>query len=249
MADEPAAEVQPRSRRTALHDTDTGSPEVQIALLDRSHQPPHRAPEGPQEGPSQPSRPADAGRSPTPPARLRPRERRRALPGDHRPTRSAPLNDHRPLGPTGRAPDGPPVSAHPARRRQSPVALSLEASNAHAREAANWRTGSPRTASRPSRGRQTTRSGGQARSTTWRLTHTVSGGFTGAPDKIISFETGKLAGHADGAVVVRIGRHHRARHRHRGEARPRGHRLLPADRRHRGAHVRRGQDPRLVLPP
>jgi polyribonucleotide nucleotidyltransferase len=35
--------------------------------------------------------------------------------------------------------------------------------------------------------------------------HTVSGGFTGAPDKIMSFETGKLAGQADGAVVARLG--------------------------------------------
>jgi polyribonucleotide nucleotidyltransferase len=36
-------------------------------------------------------------------------------------------------------------------------------------------------------------------------THSASGGFTGAPDKIISFESGKLAGLADGAVVVRMG--------------------------------------------
>jgi polyribonucleotide nucleotidyltransferase len=36
-------------------------------------------------------------------------------------------------------------------------------------------------------------------------THTASGGFTGAPDKIMSFESGKLAGLADGAVVARLG--------------------------------------------
>jgi polyribonucleotide nucleotidyltransferase len=35
--------------------------------------------------------------------------------------------------------------------------------------------------------------------------HTVSGAVTGAPDKILSFETGKLAGLADGAVVARLG--------------------------------------------
>ena len=35
--------------------------------------------------------------------------------------------------------------------------------------------------------------------------HSVSGAVTGAPDKILSFETGKLAGLADGAVVARIG--------------------------------------------
>jgi polyribonucleotide nucleotidyltransferase len=35
--------------------------------------------------------------------------------------------------------------------------------------------------------------------------HTASGGFTGAPDKVLTFETGKLAGLADGAVVVRMG--------------------------------------------
>ena len=35
--------------------------------------------------------------------------------------------------------------------------------------------------------------------------HTVSGGVTGALDKTLSFETGKLAGLADGAVVARLG--------------------------------------------
>jgi polyribonucleotide nucleotidyltransferase len=35
--------------------------------------------------------------------------------------------------------------------------------------------------------------------------HTVSGGFTGAPGKIMSFETGKLAGQADGAVLAKLG--------------------------------------------
>jgi len=35
--------------------------------------------------------------------------------------------------------------------------------------------------------------------------HTVSGGVSGASDKVLSFETGKLAGLADGAVVARLG--------------------------------------------
>jgi polyribonucleotide nucleotidyltransferase len=35
--------------------------------------------------------------------------------------------------------------------------------------------------------------------------HTVSGAVADAPDKILSFETGKLAGLADGAVVARLG--------------------------------------------
>ena len=37
----------------------------------------------------------------------------------------------------------------------------------------------------------------------------------GAPDKTLTFETGKLAGQADGAVVVQHRRHRRPRHRHR----------------------------------
>ena len=73
-----------------LHDSDTGSPEVQVALL-TAHQPPQRPPVEAQEGPPQPARPADAGGAPAPAARLRPIERRRALPGDHRQERSTAL--------------------------------------------------------------------------------------------------------------------------------------------------------------
>ena len=41
---------------------------------------------------------------------------------------------------------------------------------------------------------------------TTHTAHTASGGFAGASDdKIMTFETGKLAGLADGAVVVRMG--------------------------------------------
>ena len=63
----------------------------------------------------------------------------------------------------------------------------------------------------------------------------------------LTIETGKLAQLADGAVLLHGRRHRRAldgRHQHAA----RGHRLLPADGRRRGADVRRGQDPRLVLP-
>ena len=61
----------------------------------------------------------------------------------------------------------------------------------------------------------------------------------------ISFETGKMAKQASGAVVVRQGDTVVLEHRHRGQ--PPRRRLPPADGRRRGAHVRRGQDPRLVL--
>ena len=67
---------------------------------------------------------------------------------------------------------------------------------------------------------------------------TVSGPISGT-DRTLSFETGKLAQQADGAVVARIGDTDRPRHRHRRPQGPRGHRLLPAHRRHRGADVRR----------
>ena len=50
----------------------------------RSHQPPDRAPQGPQEGPPLPPRPADAGRQASPLPRLPREQRRRALPAAHR---------------------------------------------------------------------------------------------------------------------------------------------------------------------
>ncbi len=65
-------------------------------------------------------------------------------------------------------------------------------------------------------------------------------------DSQISFETGKLAKQAGGAVVVRSRRHDGPLHRHRRQPARRG--LPSPHRRHRGADVRRGQDPRLVLP-
>ena len=64
----------------AKHDGDTGSPEVQIALLTARIDDPHRAPQDPQEGPSQPARPAQDGRPASPPAQLPAGARPRALP-------------------------------------------------------------------------------------------------------------------------------------------------------------------------
>ena len=68
-------------------------------------------------------------------------------------------------------------------------------------------------------------------------------------DRTLSFETGKLAQLADGAVVGPHRRHRPTGHRHRGPLGPGGDRLLPPHRRHRRAGLRRRQDPRLVLPP
>ena len=65
--------------------------------------------------------------------------------------------------------------------------------------------------------------------------------------KEITFETGKLAKQADGAVARPQRRHRRSRHGAGpdGGARRRG--LLPAHGRRRGAHVRRREDPRRLL--
>ena len=76
----------------------------------------------------------------------------------------------------------------------------------------------------------------------------ASAGPINAAGKTMSFETGRLAPLADGAVVVRVGDTTSCCPRSHVQA-PRGHRLLPAHGRRRGADVRRGQDPRLVLPP
>ena len=77
-----------------LHETDTGSAEVQVALLTGAHQPPHRAPEGPQEGPSHAAWSAHARRSPASAARLPPAQRRRAVPSAHRQARPSPVAEH-----------------------------------------------------------------------------------------------------------------------------------------------------------
>lgn len=76
----------------------------------------------------------------------------------------------------------------------------------------------------------------------------VDAAIPGDADKTITFSTGKLAGQADGAVTVRIGdtvvlvTATAAKSAHEGRG------LLPAHRRHRGAHVRRRAHPGLVLP-
>ena len=71
----------------------------------------------------------------------------------------------------------------------------------------------------------------------------------GEPDKTLQFSTGKLAGQADGAVTVQIGDTVVLVTATAAKSARRRRRLLPAHRRHRRAHVRRRQDPRLVLPP
>ena len=76
----------------------------------------------------------------------------------------------------------------------------------------------------------------------------VSGPISGT-DRTMSFEAGKFAQLADGAVRGPHRGHHPAGHRHRGPLGAGGDRLLPPDRGHRGAGLRRRQDPRLVLPP
>ena len=68
-------------------------------------------------------------------------------------------------------------------------------------------------------------------------------------DRTMSFEAGKLAQLADGAVLARIGDTVLLATAVASPLGPGGHRLLPADRRHRGAHLRGREDPRLVLPP
>ena len=61
----------------------------------------------------------------------------------------------------------------------------------------------------------------------------------------ITFETGKMAKQASGAVVVRQGDTMVLSTATMGNLRDAD--FLPAHGGHRGAHVRRGQDPRLVL--
>ena len=65
----------------------------------------------------------------------------------------------------------------------------------------------------------------------------------------LSFETGRARPAVAGRRRGPDRRHRRPGHRQRRLRRPRGHRLLPAHRRRRRAHVRRRQDPGVVLPP
>ena len=74
-----------------LHETDTGSPEVQVALLTERINHLTDAPEGPQEGPSLPSGPAHARGPAAPAARLPQAQRRREVPGAHRQPRPSPV--------------------------------------------------------------------------------------------------------------------------------------------------------------
>ena len=68
--------------------------------------------------------------------------------------------------------------------------------------------------------------------------------------RTIRFETGRLARQAAGCGRRLPRRRDHAAVGHHGRQAPQGAvRLLPPDGRRRGADVRRGQDPRLVLPP
>ena len=66
--------------------------------------------------------------------------------------------------------------------------------------------------------------------------------------KEFALSTGKLAGQADGAVVARLGGTEMLVTATAKQVATRRRRLLPTHRGLRGADVRRGQDPRLVLP-
>ena len=77
---------------------------------------------------------------------------------------------------------------------------------------------------------------------------TVSAPISGT-DRTLTFEAGQ-AGPAGRRRRAGPDRRHRAPgHGDRRPVRPGGGRLLPADRGHRGAGLRRREDPRLVLPP
>ena len=65
--------------------------------------------------------------------------------------------------------------------------------------------------------------------------------------KEITFESGKLAKQADGAVARPLGRHDGARDGRQGGRSPRRRGLLPADRGRRGADVCGWEDPRRLL--
>ena len=68
--------------------------------------------------------------------------------------------------------------------------------------------------------------------------------------RTVRFETGRLAKQAGGSVAAYLDEDTMLLSTTTaGKSPARGVRLLPPDRRRRGADVRRGQDPRLVLPP
>ena len=75
----------------ATTEGDTGSPEVQIALLSHRISPPHRAPQDAQARPPQPSWSAAARRPAPSAAQLPAEDRDRALPLDRRAPRPASL--------------------------------------------------------------------------------------------------------------------------------------------------------------
>ena len=88
----------------ATVERDTGSPEVQVAMLVAADQRPDRAPQAAQARPPQPPRPAAARRPPSSAAQLPRQDRHHPLPLADRAARPASLARHRGRWPTGAAP-------------------------------------------------------------------------------------------------------------------------------------------------
>ena len=128
----PGEQDDPMSKQDTIsehrtHETDTGSPEVQIALLS-PHQPLDRAPARAPQGPPQPAWPAHARRPPAPDARLRSLDRRQPLPRDRLQARSAALSRPAPApasttaGLASPAPNASYTASSVPARRSSPTA-------------------------------------------------------------------------------------------------------------------------------
>ncbi len=218
-----------------LHDTDTGSPEVQIALLTerinhltehlKVHKKDHHSRRGLLMLVGRRRRLLDYVRD-TDVAAL-PRHHRQA----RAPALTEQLGDERPSRPLVRQlqprNDWLSVAALPAPVGRVPTG--------------NWSPRQTREAVGPRRKGPTM---AQASNTPTRVAGAISGS-----DATLSFETGKLAPQSQGAVVASIGGTTVLATANAAQGRARGHRLLPPHRRRRGAGLRGRQDPRRLLPP
>ena len=257
---------------------DTGSPEVQVALLSQAHQRPHRAPQGAQARPPQPSWPAAARRPAPPPAELPAEEGHQPLPLAHRAARPAPIAA---VGSDARA--APAALVRRSRVDQAAPRRTTE-HRPHVRTQAHRRDAWPRSsvvAPGPGGSRERADPAGFDRrpACLHRPDATRSDALAATHPRETDDKEGTRGGSRD---PHRRGRH-RQRHvrhphhpvrdrpagppgrrlrrrlprrrddaavgHHRRQA-PQGPlRLLPPHGRRRGADVRRGPDPRLVLPP